>query len=107
MTTPEGSLEGNGGHRDQPSSVRAVVAYCPPTDLSQLHAECCKPKSKVSPWVRGWVRDGLEKWLGGCPETAAKCYAQASPVRYARQGLPPLLLLHGTADNVVPFEQSR
>src|SRR5262249_34287791 len=95
------------GHAHQPSAVRAVVAYCPPTDLSGLHAECCKPKSQISIWVRGWMRDGLEKWLGGTPELAAARYAKASPVRHARKGAAPVLLIHGAKDSVVPLEQSQ
>ena len=49
----------------------------------------------------------LEQWFGGAPDQVAKGYAQASPVHYARKDIPPLLLLHGTADDVVPVEQSR
>ena len=107
LCTPADGLEGNGGHANQPSAVRAVVAYCPPTDLSGLHAECCGPKGKVGFWVRGWMRVNLEKWLGGTPQEAAARYAKASPVRYARQGAAPLLLIHGARDTVVPLDQSQ
>jgi alpha-L-fucosidase 2 len=32
---------------------------------------------------------------------------QLSPVNHVRDGMPPFLLIHGTADPLVPFEQSR
>ncbi len=31
---------------------------------------------------------------------------QISPVTWVRKDAPPFLLIHGTADNLVPFEQS-
>jgi dipeptidyl aminopeptidase/acylaminoacyl peptidase len=32
--------------------------------------------------------------------------AAASPITYVAPGAPPFLLIHGTADTVVPYEQS-
>jgi acetyl esterase len=39
-------------------------------------------------------------------DAAWKTLREASPIRYVRQGLPPYLLVHGTKDPTVPFEQS-
>jgi acetyl esterase len=33
--------------------------------------------------------------------------AQLSPINSIRSGMPPFLLIHGTADSMVPFSQSR
>jgi acetyl esterase/lipase len=107
MAGPEDGLEGNGGDPKQSTRVRAVVAYSPPTDLSRLHWECTDPKGKVFAFVRGWMRTNLERWLGGTPKQAAATYARASPVTYVRPKISPLLVIHGTADNIVPFEQSQ
>src|SRR5262249_22450013 len=105
MARPEDGLEGNGGHADQSSAVQAVVAYSTPTDLARLHEDCCK--GKVGFPLGGWVRQSLEKSLGGTPEKVLGRYKKASPVNYARKGIAPVLLIHGRADVFVPFEQSR
>jgi len=39
-------------------------------------------------------------------EAAWKVYAAASPITHVSPGAPPVLLLHGDSDDVVPFEQS-
>lgn len=39
-------------------------------------------------------------------EEASKLLREASPINYVRPGLPPFLLLHGTADMSVPYNQS-
>ena len=31
--------------------------------------------------------------------------ARVSPLNYVRQDLPPIITIHGTADNIVPFDQ--
>ena len=38
---------------------------------------------------------------------APKLYQKASPVTYARKDAPPILIVHGTADAVVPVAQSQ
>jgi acetyl esterase/lipase len=38
---------------------------------------------------------------------APELYTKASPVTYARKDAPPILLVHGTADAVVPVSQSQ
>jgi acetyl esterase len=39
-------------------------------------------------------------------EDALAALRAASPIAYVRKGLPPFLLIHGTADPLVPYEQS-
>jgi acetyl esterase/lipase len=107
MAGPKDGLEGNGGNLKVSSKVRAVVAYSPPTDLTRLYQECTDPKGKVLVLVREWMRTSLERWLGGTPKHAAAAYAKASPVTYVRKDISPLLLIHGTSDTIVPFEQSQ
>ena len=45
--------------------------------------------------------------MGGTRAQVPEAYRQASPVNYLKPGLPPFLILHGTADTVVPVEQSK
>jgi acetyl esterase/lipase len=90
--------------------LRAVVSYGAPADLARLHAGALLSlQSGTWPgWVRGlYLRSALEKWLGGAPGQVPERYAQASPVTHVRKGVPPVLLIHGTADAIIPAEQSR
>ena len=64
----------------------AVVDWYGPTDLPALSG----------------TRDWLETWLGKRPELAR----ELSPMSYVGMGFPPVIAIHGDADEVVPFEQS-
>jgi acetyl esterase/lipase len=92
--------------KDAPSStVQAVVAYYPVTDLARLHDDCCKNTLGVAGTL--FIRPNLEKWLGGTPAQAKERYAAASPVTHVHEKMAPTLLVHGTDDKVVPLEQSQ
>ena len=112
-------FEGDGGHRDQSSRVQAVVSYYGLTDLGCLYDGC--QRDDLPALERSLMKFALEKFLGGSPATmdlrvGLACgatakpvgrYVQASPITHAAKGAPPTLLLHGTADRLVPCEQSR
>jgi acetyl esterase len=78
-------------------SVRAVVALYAPTNLVAL--------AKNSDLIPAAIRDQLQ----GTPFESLIMgrLAQLSPIEKVRSGMPPFLLIHGTADSIVPFEQSR
>lgn len=74
--------------------VNAVVAFYTPADLSYVVGDGNVPQVVRDYWgitegenLRDWQRE----W---------------SPTTYARTGMPPVLLIHGTADPKVPFENS-
>lgn len=77
-------------------TVKAVVAFYAPTDLVGLLRNSnyipAKIRSQVvgTPWER-LVMAGL---------------SQLSPADNVRRDMPPFLLIHGTADPLVPFQQS-
>jgi dienelactone hydrolase len=72
------------------AAVNAVVAFNPVLDLTDT--------------TRG--EDGNIKFLGGlCAEHLAAC-KEASPVLQVHRNMPPFLILHGTADENVPFPQA-
>ena len=86
---------------EYPCDVRAIVDYYGPTDVSRM---CERPSTQdhISP-------DSPEgRMIGGYnvlehPEKVAPTV----PMRYiGRELLPPLLILHGTKDRLVPFHQS-
>jgi acetyl esterase/lipase len=83
--------------------VDAVVAYAAPTDfpaVGDLHER--RPGRKPDPPGREPIR----MLLGGTVEQKPQLARLASPVCHAHAGAPPCLLFHGTADLLVPFDQS-
>ena len=89
----EGSL---GDCLSQPSNIFAAVDFSGPIDLE--HMDCAGTRDmQVSP----------EEVLLGCPLTPANHdrYHSLSPLAYLDQGDAPIIIFHGTADNVVPFCQ--
>jgi acetyl esterase/lipase len=93
-------LEGDlGGHTDQSSEVTCVVDYFGPSDFltiadypSQLdHAAADSPEALL---IGGAIKDQ--------PERAR----DVSPVTYVSADDPPFLIVHGTQDRVVPYNQS-
>ncbi|CAN5684288.1 hypothetical protein BH09MYX1_BH09MYX1_23230 [soil metagenome] len=81
-----------------PIFVDGAVAYYPPIDLE--HAAADYPP-KMTQAVDELLREdaGPEAWLA-----AARA---ATPLHYVDRDDPPMLLVHGTADAIVPIEDSR
>ncbi len=79
------------------ASVKAVVTLYAPTDLVTL--------LKTSRYVPSQIRDSIN----GAPweNLILAGLAHLSPVDNVRRDMPPFLLIHGTADPMVPFDQSR
>ncbi len=76
--------------------VRTVVALYTPTDLVSL--------AKTSLMTPEPIRAALHGSPWGLPLLAR--LAQLSPIENIRAGMPPFLFIHGTADPLVPFDQS-
>jgi len=85
-------FEGEGGWPDQSSKVQAVVSYAGPTNLLADFPEIAVPI--------------LDKFLSGPREKRRAVYRQASPVTYVNRDDAPMLLFHGTKDEIVPYEQA-
>ena len=96
--------ESAGGHLVSLAGVRskdetrvaAVVPFYAPHDLEL--------RVKQSPSIPAWVEAlfGLKE----LNDASWEILRAASPVHHIRGGLPPYLLIHGTKDDKVPFEQS-
>lgn len=72
------------------STVDAVVAWFPPTDLLGLAGDVSREASL----------------LGAPPESVPDLAREASPLTHAHAGAPPVLLMHGSDDDLVPARQS-
>jgi alpha-L-fucosidase 2 len=71
------------------SGVKAVVSFYAPMDLEELAQRATMIPEPFRQAMAGMrLRD-------------------LSPVRLVHRGMAPFLLIHGTADRLVPFEQSR
>lgn len=89
-------LEGNGGWAEYSSRVQAVCSYWGPSDFSSL------PESRVSSGSNSAEIQFLDGTIEEIPDT----YVLASAVTYVTPDDPPLLLVYGELDSVVPFSQS-
>lgn len=79
---------------DQSSRVQCVVSFFGPTDLSLYAASPGLEDAYMAPF------------LGKACKTDPAVYKRASPIDYAGKGNPPVLMIHGTADIVVPIIHS-
>ncbi len=79
------------------SRVQAVVNVFGPADFD--------PDLKASIGSVGLAL--LTNFLGKTPEEAPELYREASPARHVSKGDAPFLMFHGTADALVPIDQSR
>jgi len=95
VTEPGDGLEGNGGNREQPSRVDAVVSFFGPTDFT------------LQSWRNRYEGRLMLSVLGATFAERPDLYERASPAHYARAGAAPHLFFHGTADEIVPIEHSR
>ena len=77
-------------------SVRAVVALYSPSDLADL--------AQTSRHIPESVRQAIK----GTPfaDILVAGLRNLSPINFVSAGMPPFFLIHGTADTLVPFEQS-
>ena len=77
----------------QKLKVAAIVNYFGITDVNDLAAG--KPNEKSY----------AVAWLGGQPDREAIA-KRVSPIHYVREGLPPVLTIHGDADPIVPYNHA-
>lgn len=106
------ALEGSRGTLGPRTDVQAVVAFYPPTDLTQMDAHSVKPCGADHPggmandaFCHGGPKSPESLLLGcelrACPERAAP----ANPITHVSRNEPPMLILHGRPDPLVPYNQ--
>jgi acetyl esterase/lipase len=76
------------------SAVDAVVAVSTPADLTALYFQT------------QFAGHLAAQFLGGTPANVRANYIAASPIDHVSPGDPPMLLIHGRQDNVIPVSQS-
>jgi acetyl esterase/lipase len=86
-------LEGEGGNPGESSKVNAVVAFFGPTDFT------------TDDWPKQTIPI-LHGFLGGPKADKAEAYKKASPITYVNAGDAPMLIIQGTKDVLVPWQQA-
>ncbi len=84
------------------AKVAGVVAWFPVTDLAGLPSDVAEAGGE--PDAGPESREA--QLLGAAPRAVPSLAAQASPVTHAGPDAPPILLMHGAADDMVPAAQS-
>jgi len=98
MSNGDPTLEGTVGDcLDESSAVQVVADWFGPSDLVKMgDAE-----------IHDWHRDILEDLFGQPLEEIPGVLAEASPALHVDAADVPVIIIHGTADDTVPVEQSR
>jgi acetyl esterase/lipase len=84
----------NREYAEQSSRVQCVISFFGPTDLTLYAAS------------EGLEDSYMVPWLGKGCKTDRAVYKKASPIDYVTKDDPPVLMIHGTADFVVPIIHS-
>jgi acetyl esterase/lipase len=103
LTGDAPELEGSVGTKGVSSAVQAAVAFYPPTDFLSMDAwairKCTPPNCHDS-------EDSPESRLVGCAiQSCPDKVRAANPLRYITQADPPIMILHGESDPLVPHNQ--
>lgn len=77
--------------------IKAIVDFFGPTDMPALYNSL--PSGSLT-------QTALQIVMNGTPATNATLYNQSSPINFVTAQSSPTIILHGTADDVVPIAQS-
>jgi len=86
LTAGDPTFEGDGCCREFSSRVTAAAAFNPVLDLVALAQ-----------------KESVTRFLGGKCEERIELCRRASPITHASRQASPMLILHGTADEIVPY----
>ncbi len=104
MTGDAPEMEGAVGVTGVPSNVQAAVAFYPPTNFLTMDAWALR-KCSGGPDCHDHV-DSPESRLVGCAiQTCPDKVRAASPLEYISPADPPIMILHGNSDQLVPHNQ--
>lgn len=84
-------------YKNNTPKMKAAVSLFGPTDIAALYDAYAGNSLN---------QFGLQLLLNGTPATNAASYNASSPINFVTAQTPPTLLLHGSADPIVPIAQS-
>jgi acetyl esterase/lipase len=94
-----------GGNEEQSDRVQAVCDIFGPTDFNTVMQQAADDKNVKNIFQFNTPKDPYSSLIGTKLDDKAKADA-VSPVHYISRDNPPMLILHGTHDTLVPFAQS-
>ena len=95
-----------GGNEDQSDKVQCVVDFYGPADFATVVEQAQADKSVKNAINFNSPADPFSSLIGGPLGQNAEKALAASPVHYVSKQSAPILIVHGTADILVPYAQS-
>ncbi len=92
------------GNADQSSDVQAVVDQFGPTDFLKMDEQLTA--SGLGPANHNEATSPESRYVGARIAEVPDLVKQADPMTYVHEGIPPILIQHGTGDDQVPVQQS-
>jgi acetyl esterase/lipase len=108
LTGDNADLEGDSGTPHHSSRVQAAVAISANSDFLSLDLDTRRPPPPNP--VRfcrdiHCAEDAITQLFGGALAERQDLMRLASPIYHVQSTAPPFLIIHGTSDDTVPFEQ--
>jgi len=106
LTGDVAGMEGTVGTTGVSSAVQAAVAFYPPTDFASMDDWALGNCSVTGKCMTHNVETSPESRLVGCNiQTCPQQVQAANPASYISPGDPPIMILHGDSDPLVPHNQ--
>lgn len=95
-----------GGNEEQSDRVQAVCDYYGPTDFNTVMQQAADDKNVKNVFKFNTPSDPYSGLIGVSLDADKQKSDAVSPVHYVSADNPPILILHGTHDALVPYAQS-
>ncbi len=95
-----------GGNEDQSDRVQAVCDYYGPANFATVVQQAADDKNVKNVFKFNTPSDPYSSLIGVSLDADEKKTSAVSPVHYVSKDNPPILILHGTHDALVPYAQS-
>ncbi len=108
LTGDNPELEGDSGSPDYSSAVQACVAISANSDFLSLNLDTNRPPPAIPARLCRDLQpgDAFTQLFGGRLREREDLMRSASPIHHVSPSAPPFLIIHGTHDETVPFDQS-
>ncbi len=93
------------GHEKESSRVQAVVDWCGPCGYFNQMDEQLSESGKGTP-DHGLPDSPEARFMGAPLEKIPELVRMASPCTYVNREMPPVFIMHGSEDEIVPVQQS-
>ena len=95
-----------GGNEDQSDRVQAVCDWYGPADFTLVMKQAEEDKNAKNIFKFNTPKDPYSELIGVNLDNNKEKTDAVSPVHYVSKDNPPMLIMHGTHDTLVPFAQS-